>query len=75
MTNIPNKLFLNSIVRKYKTMALLNPYNLKVSLLSDTYLLDYRQLTRDNIEVISSVSNLLSEIPLTEGSQQNNIIN
>lgn len=56
-------------------MAILNPYNLKVSLLGDTYLLDYRQLTRDNIEVISSVSNLLSEISLTEESQQNNIIN
>lgn len=39
-------------------MSVLNPYNLKVNLLTETFLLDYRQLTGDNIEVIASVNEI-----------------
>lgn len=39
-------------------MSILNPYNLKVNLISDTYLLDYRQLTGDEIEVIANVNDI-----------------
>lgn len=47
-------------------MPVLNPYNLKINpFYTNTYLLDYRQLTGDNVELIGSVTNLVSDIVLT----------